>query len=94
MLTKQVKDLNDNNFKSLSQEKKKKKISEKEISHAHGRALLTQVKMANLPKVICRFKAIPNKYQHNSAKISKKQFSHSSGKAKTNKQINKTKNSN
>jgi hypothetical protein len=75
-----VKDLYDNNFKSL-----KKEIEE---NLRKWRALpcswiakINIVKMAILPKATYRFNAIPIKAQHNSSKTWKEQFSNSCGKA-------------
>jgi hypothetical protein len=77
-----VKDLYDNNFKSLKKEIKEDLRKWKDLPRSwSGR--INIVKMAILPKAIYRFNPIPIKSQHNSSKTMKEQFLNSSGKATT-----------
>ena len=74
ILTNQVKDLYDKNFKSL------KKETEGDIRRSPmllGR--IDIIKMSILPEVIYGFTAIPSKSQHNSSQTSKEQYSTSHG---------------
>jgi hypothetical protein len=76
-----VKDLYDNNLKSLKKEIEEDLRKWRDLPCSWiGR--INIVKMPILPKAIHRFNAISIKIQHNSLKIWKEQFSSSSGKAK------------
>ncbi|KAL6083342.1 hypothetical protein STEG23_036912 [Scotinomys teguina] len=85
-LTKQVKDVYDENFKSLKKEMEEDLRKWKDLPRSWvGR--INIVKMTILPKAIYRFNAIPSKSQDNSSQTWKEQFSTSYGETKNPGQI-------
>jgi hypothetical protein len=66
---------------SLSRKRSKRITENREISHAHGLAELTEKWPSYQRQSIDSMKS-PSKSQHNSSKTWKEQFSNTSGKAK------------
>jgi hypothetical protein len=78
ILTKEVQDLYDRNFKFLKKEIKEDLRRWKDLP-CSGIGRINIVKMAILPKAIYRFQATPSKFQLNSSQSWKGQFANSSG---------------
>lgn len=77
-----VKDWYEKKFKSFKKEIEEDLRKQRDVPCSWiGRSNI--IKMAIIPNAIYRFKMIPSKFQHNSSKTCKEQFSVSFGKTKT-----------